>query len=397
MPLFDSSPNEGRYDPIAFGPSLPQGPSSLEASKAAWTGDEQGFWHAHIEGRARKLYDVLYPHFAARDTEFELGSLEDLFEEGRAVAYYNTEEENARHLASMDSLFDDYNTAVLCIKYDHPELFWLESEGATLGGEPDWVMDANGEATGCLVRNTSYGMSEDEIARTQVALDAKVEEALSKVPKDGTDYAQAWAVYRWLCQNVVYAQEVADFYEAGGAQRDNKLFAPYQGADSALVRGVSVCSGYTRAYQLLLDHLSIPCTYVGGMGDPLDPQASHAWNLVCLGGRLGYTDATWADIQNSTHIDLADGTARDIEFNSVDPIYFFMTDADMEFDGRVADEDFFSQAQDYVPQHPYPYAALLPTCNSIIWEDDRYEPGDYHNAAHQIWYRYIESKEDSKE
>lgn len=136
MPLFDSSPNEGRYDPIAFDPSLPQGPSSLEASKAAWTGDEQGFWHAHIEGRARKLYDVLYPHFAARDTEFELGSLEDLFEGGRAVAYYNTEEENARHLASMDSLFDDYNTAVLCIKYDHPELFWLESEGATLGVSP---------------------------------------------------------------------------------------------------------------------------------------------------------------------------------------------------------------------------------------------------------------------
>lgn len=61
----------------SFDPSLPRGKESLEASKAAWPGDGQGYWHAKIGDRPRKLYDAMLPHLAAREDAFEVGYLKD--------------------------------------------------------------------------------------------------------------------------------------------------------------------------------------------------------------------------------------------------------------------------------------------------------------------------------
>ncbi len=71
----------------------------------------------------------------------------------------------------------------------------------------------------------------------------------------------------------------------------------HQTAYGALVDGMAVCAGYTKAYQLLLREAGIPCFYVKGTsfvpstGAPI----GHAWNLVELDGQWYYTDATWDD------------------------------------------------------------------------------------------------------
>ena len=64
-----------------------------------------------------------------------------------------------------------------------------------------------------------------------------------------------------------------------------------QTAYGALVEGKSVCAGYARAYQLLMQAVGIPCFYLSGIGG----SEPHAWNLVRLDGKWYYTDPTWGD------------------------------------------------------------------------------------------------------
>lgn len=64
-----------------------------------------------------------------------------------------------------------------------------------------------------------------------------------------------------------------------------------QNAYSVLVDHHSVCSGYTRATQLLLQKLGVKNLYVSGYVDG----ESHAWNIVKCGKHYYHVDSTWGD------------------------------------------------------------------------------------------------------
>ena len=63
-----------------------------------------------------------------------------------------------------------------------------------------------------------------------------------------------------------------------------------QSAYSALVNGQSVCSGYSRAFQYIMQQLGIPCYTVIG-----DAGGSHSWSLVYVDGTYYDVDVTWDD------------------------------------------------------------------------------------------------------
>lgn len=72
----------------------------------------------------------------------------------------------------------------------------------------------------------------------------------------------------------------------------------HQTAYGALIEGASVCAGYARSYQLLLQTVGIPCLYVSGTADNGVSVGGHAWNIVRLDGQWYYCDATWDDFDN---------------------------------------------------------------------------------------------------
>ena len=74
-----------------------------------------------------------------------------------------------------------------------------------------------------------------------------------------------------------------------------------QTAYGALVEGTSVCAGYGRTYQLLLQTVGIPCLYVTGTADNGFDVGGHAWNLVKLDGYWYYCDPTWDDLDDPFH------------------------------------------------------------------------------------------------
>ena len=69
-----------------------------------------------------------------------------------------------------------------------------------------------------------------------------------------------------------------------------------QVAYSAIENGQSVCAGYARAFQYLMQELGIPCFYCTGYAGE-----AHAWNIVQLDGKYYNVDVTWDDTNPLTY------------------------------------------------------------------------------------------------
>lgn len=163
------------------------------------------------------------------------------------------------------------------LRNDHPECFW------NLGGmrysvfrdtvvrvSPNYLLgDLSGEAAIAA------------LPTAQAALNAAIEEILGGMPTDLTsDDERALWLHDALAARIEYVPGAND-----------------QTAYGALVEGRAVCTGYARAYQLLLREMGISAWTV--YGSSTNPQTGipegHAWNMVFLDGDCYYTDLTWND------------------------------------------------------------------------------------------------------
>ena len=75
---------------------------------------------------------------------------------------------------------------------------------------------------------------------------------------------------------------------------DYDINAEYsQNIYSVLVNKVSVCAGYSRTMQYLLQKCGIECMYVTGVIN--ETMEAHAWNIVNCDGGYYQVDVTWGD------------------------------------------------------------------------------------------------------
>ena len=71
-----------------------------------------------------------------------------------------------------------------------------------------------------------------------------------------------------------------------------------QSAYSALVDGRTVCAGYARAFQYIMQRLGVPCYYCTGYAGE-----SHAWNIVGMEDGYYNVDVTWDDTDGGINYD----------------------------------------------------------------------------------------------
>lgn len=150
---------------------------------------------------------------------------------------------------------------------DFPEIFWCDGTAKTTayeGKEPYTVL------------HPEYQYGEEEKDQKKQEIEKEVSECLAKVPKEAGDYEKILYVYEYIVNTVDYDMEA-----------DNN-----QNIYSVFVNKRSVCAGYSKATQYLLERLGVFCTYV--TGKTKDNQ-SHAWNLVRCEGDYYYVDTTWGD------------------------------------------------------------------------------------------------------
>ena len=69
-----------------------------------------------------------------------------------------------------------------------------------------------------------------------------------------------------------------------------------QSAYSALVNDSTVCAGYARAFQYLMQQLGVPCYYCTGYAGE-----NHAWNIIKLNDGFYNVDTTWDDTGSGTY------------------------------------------------------------------------------------------------
>ena len=174
---------------------------------------------------------------------------------------------------------------VMAVYNDHPELFWLNTVFVC-------KYDKNRI---CAELGLEFNMTREEMAKASPDFYNVTNSLLTEVEHLGT-YEKERRLHDLLIDRIEYDK---------GADMN-------QSAYSALVEGKSVCAGYARAYQYLMQRLGIPCYYCTGYAG-----TDHAWNIVGLDDGYYNVDLTWDDTPggeydyfNRTDQEYADTHAR---------------------------------------------------------------------------------------
>lgn len=243
--------------------------------------DKVASYTGSYEEPVQKLEDI--DNSAAESIAENLGygnTVADFEHDPQKYPYYYmlNEKEKALYeqvLANANALIDRFAPVTDCttgsltrvmeaVFNDHPELFWLDK---TYGCKrtPD----------GKIVEiNLTFLPVANNLTESKAMFDEAAEKILEGARNLGSDFDKEKYVHDMLAN-----------------QTDYNLSAPMnQSAFSALVGRSSVCAGYSRAFQYLMQQLGIPCYYCSGYAG-----GNHAWNIVKLGDDYYNVDLTWDD------------------------------------------------------------------------------------------------------
>lgn len=198
---------------------------------------------------------------------------------------------------------DDIAYVFSCILADHPEIYWVEG-----------YQYVTHEIFGKLSYKTfsgKYIYTKDERRSFQISINDYVGKCTAGIRSNASDYEKVKYVYEYVINNTDYV--------VGSPDNQNIL--------SVMRNGKSVCQGYAKTVQYLLNKLGIECCTVTGTA----ANEGHAWNLVKIDGEYYYVDATWGDssyiinnLTSSVDLDInydylnitTDDILKDHEFNN---------------------------------------------------------------------------------
>lgn len=164
--------------------------------------------------------------------------------------------------ASVDRIFQ-------CVMEDHPELFFVEGYSYTKYLRGDRIVSIEFSGTYNVGLEAAVGRREEILAAT-----ARI---LAGVDEDASDYDKVKYVYDTLISDTEYDLSASD---------SHNIY-------SVLVNHASVCQGYAKATQYLLNKLGVECALVLGT---VESGEGHAWNLVKVDGSYYFVDTTWGDV-----------------------------------------------------------------------------------------------------
>lgn len=155
-----------------------------------------------------------------------------------------------------------------CVLLDHPEYFYVEGYYYTKYTRLDKVVKVDFSG--------NYTMSAEEAAERLEQIEASASAILSGIDPGAEDYDKMLYIYETLIRQTDYDLQAPD---------NQNIYSVFVGKSS-------VCQGYAKATQYLLNKLGIENTLVTGYVENGD---GHSWNMVKLDGEYYYVDTTWGD------------------------------------------------------------------------------------------------------
>ena len=215
----------------------------IEDNKDYITGSEYSFdseyyvYYSYLSLEGKKIYKQVYANALVYNKTF------------KTVTKISTNELSD----VMEALFND-----------HPELFYLDTNYSYKYNSKAMVIEIT----------LNYNDTVYNINYNKELFNKEIDKIVLEAEKLPNNYEKEKYVYMYLINKVEYDTN-----------------AKYnQSAYSALVEGKSVCAGYARAFQLVMQRLNIPTYYVLGYA-----KEDHAWNIVKLDGIYYNVDLTWDD------------------------------------------------------------------------------------------------------
>ncbi len=180
------------------------------------------------------------------------------------------QEEKRLDKAAVEQGLDetDIDKIFQCVLTDHPELFYVEGYTYTKYTRGEKIVGIDFAGT--------FSMDEEQMLVRKAEIEQKAQVLLDGAAGLSDDYAKVKYVYDTLIRITEYDLDAPD----------------NQNIYSVFVNGRSVCQGYAKAVQYLLERMGVECTLVQGI---VDTGEGHAWNLVKVNGSYYYLDATWGD------------------------------------------------------------------------------------------------------
>jgi len=163
---------------------------------------------------------------------------------------------------------NDIDKIFQCVLKDHPELFYVEGYTYRKYTRNDKIVAIQFSGT--------YGMSPEQAIARNKEIEAQIKELLVGGAGLENDYDKVKYAYETIIYQTEYALEAPD----------------NQNIYSVFVNRKSVCQGYAKAVQYLLERMGVKCTLVFGT---VENGEGHVWNLVQVNDSFYYLDATWGD------------------------------------------------------------------------------------------------------
>lgn len=163
----------------------------------------------------------------------------------------------------------ELKNVIMAVYNDHPELFWLNTV-FTCKYDQNKI---------CAELALEFNLTKEELAEASSEFYNEANAILTRL-QNLSPFEKERRLHDILIEKIEYVK---------GADKN-------QSAYSALVEGKSVCAGYARAYQYLMQRLGIPCYYCTGYAGQ-----DHAWNIVWLDDGYYNVDVTWDDTEGGEY------------------------------------------------------------------------------------------------
>ncbi len=274
------------------------------------------------------------------------------------------DEDSANLNESVDA--DGFWKAYYAVQADHPEIFWLGSSAQIKESA------ITGRIVGYELETT---VAPDDRPGVQASIEASADQCLNQVWSEASDYDKIKFVYEYIIETTDYVS---------GSENSQNI-------QSVFLNRQSVCAGYAKATQYLLNRMGIFCTYITGR---ITDGGDHGWNMVRIGSDYYYVDTTWGDPVFANAME--NGTAgRVINYN-----YLCCPQTEL-FKTHVPDyavplPECYSDDYNYYKRYGYyydtfDYDTIYNALMNSVWNDESYivmkfgSLEAYYSAAYELF------------